>query len=150
MKKLLLILSVIGLVACSSDQTPTPQKLSQDVQSLPPETVISVSAENSFPTPKNAQVIQQLGSFRTIDNVYDKAGNRVLIPRNAIISGTYTNDGVSCQIAWKSVYANKEEYEEKRGSFVVGDTSVPSVCNPVRGIKAGDRLTISFTTGGIR
>ena len=148
MKKLLILsLFMAGLAACSSSHTPTPQKLAQDVETLPPATIISVFAENNFQVPKNAEIIEQTGRFKTVDNTYDELGNRVLIPRDAIINGTYTNDGVSCSIAWKSIYANKDEHEKKRGSFALSETTLPSICDPIRGIKSGDRLTIQFNHG---
>ena len=148
MKKLLILsLCLAGLAACSSDHTPTPQKLSQDVQTLPPATVISVSSEETFQIPKNAQIIEETGKFKTIDNTYDELGNKVLIPRDAIVSATYTNDGVNCKVVWKSIYANKAEHANKRGSFTLGETTVPSICDPIRGIKSGDRLTIQFNHG---
>ena len=145
MKKLLILnLCLAGLVACSSEHVPTPQKLSQEVETLPPATVISVFAEDNFHVPKNAQIIEQTGRFKTVDNTYDELGNKVLIPRDAVISGTYTNDGVSCKVVWKSIYANKTEHAQKRGSFALGEATMASRCDPLRGIKSGDRLTIKF------
>lgn len=49
-KTFLLILSLTGLAACSSNGTPTPRKLSQDVRMLPSSTVISVYSEDTFQT----------------------------------------------------------------------------------------------------
>ncbi len=147
MKKLLLLgLTIAGLAACGTEHTPTPQKLGQDVQTLAPATVISVLAEEDLPVPKNAQIIEQMSEFKTVDNTYDELGNKVLIPRDAIISGSYTNDGVNCKIIWKSVYANEDEYQASRGSFALGQNTSASLCDPLRGIKSGDRITIRFNS----
>lgn len=148
MKKLLLISSLmLGLGACSSNQVPNSKQLSYDVQTLPASTVISVLAEHDFKIPKNGQIVEQTGTFKTLDNTYDELGNKVLIPRDAIISGTYTNDGIHCSVAWKSIYANKDAFKEKHGSFAIAETSAPSICDPVLGVKTGNRLTVWFKNG---
>lgn len=146
MKKFLLISSVIlGLAACSSDRTPTPLKLSHNVQEIPPQTVISVISRTDFPAPREDQAaIVKMGTFKAYDNVYDPNGSKILIHRNSIISGTYRNNGVMCEVTWEAVYANKTEYEEKRGSTVLRDITYVSHCDPLRGIQKGDRATIRF------
>jgi hypothetical protein len=135
-------LAIISLAACSSNNVPTPQKLSQDISQLPNTQVFSVVAKKNFRVPKNAQIIEEAGEFKTIDNIYDADGEKILIPRGAIVSGTYTNDGVNCKIVWKSIYVNDEEYDENRGSFILGEITEPSTCDPTRGIKSGGRVTI--------
>ncbi|MDQ5921616.1 MAG: hypothetical protein QG673_1675 [Pseudomonadota bacterium] len=145
MKNLPIIsLLIIGLASCGTDNTPTPQRMTQNVQSIPGNTVISVVSQDKYDAPHGAEIIEKKGSYRVIDNIYDTDGYQVLIPRNALISGIYTNDGVNCQIHWKAIYANEKEYEENRGSFVLDQTTSPSICVPTRGIKKGDRLVIRF------
>ncbi len=144
-KSVLLLSSLIlGLAACSSDNVPTPKKLSQDVQSIPPFTTISVKAQETLGVPHNAETIMKIGTFKAIDNVYDPNGNNILIPRDAIITGVYTNDGVSCTIKWKAVYATEDEYSAKRGTLALGQVTSPSNCRALKGIKKGERAVISF------
>ncbi len=120
MKHLSIIsLLIISLVGCSSNNTPTPQKLSQDVRSISNNTSISVTSQQSYSVPKDAQIIEETGLYRVIDNIYDSDGYNVLIPRGALISGLYTNDGLQCQIIWKSIYVNKDEYENNRGTLAL-------------------------------
>lgn len=130
------------VVSCSTPTTPTPQKLSQNLQAVPPSTVISVISQDNYQLPHDAQIIEKTGVFKTRDNIYDKQGNQVLIPKDAIVVGTYSNDGVNCKVIWKSIYVNGEEYENKRGTFALGSQAQPSICSPERGIKKHDRLTI--------
>ena len=102
-------LLTIALAACSTTtNTPTGLKLSQNIQSVASNSVMSVISQSNFAVPKHAQNIVQLGTFKASDNVYATDGNKVLIPRDAIISGLYSNDGVNCMIEWKAVYGSVE------------------------------------------
>lgn len=136
-----------AISSCSTEQVPTPGKLSLDVQALPPSTVISVIAEESYKTPKGSQVVEKSGVFKVKDNIYSERGSQVLIPRGAIVGGSYANDGVSCTVTWNSVYANADEYAENRGSFELSNVSSPTICNPTRGVKKNDRLVIHLDRG---
>lgn len=146
MKKFVVVSLLTGvLVACSTTtSTPTGVKLSQDIQSVASNSIISVISQSDFAVPKHAQNIIQLGTFKANDNVYDQDGNKVLIPRDAIISGLYSNDGVDCMIEWKAVYANLTEYHNKNGSPTLRELTTESRCDPQHEIKKGDRVTISF------
>lgn len=142
MKNLLKIsILTAALTACSSDNIPTPQKLGVDVRSLPANSVIAVLAKEDFPTPKNSQIIEKQSAFKVIDSVYSQQGT-MLVRKNSIISGTYTNDGVTCRVTWKSIYANKSNYEDNIGTFSLGAVTEPTPCDPVKGIKEGQRVMI--------
>lgn len=146
MKRLSLVgLLALSLIGCSSSNTPTPQKLSQDMKSISTNTAISVVSQQTYSVPRDAQIIEETGLYRVIDNIYDTDGYNVLIPRGALVSGMYANDGLQCHISWKSIYVNKDEYENNRGTFTLGSITAPSTCAPTRGIKKGDRIIIKFT-----
>lgn len=146
MKKITLAgLLTIALAACSTTaNTPTGLKLSQNIQSVASNSVMSVISRSDFAVPKHAQNVVQLGTFKAMDNVYAPDGNKVLIPRDAIVSGLYSNDGVNCMIEWKAVYTNLTEYENKNGSLTLRELTTESRCDPQYEIKTGDRVTISF------
>lgn len=146
MKKITLAgLITMGLAACSTTtNTPTGLKLSQNIQSVSSTSIMSVISQSNFAVPKHAQNVVQLGTFKANDNVYDQDGNKVLIPRDAIISGLYSNDGVNCMIEWKAVYTNITEYNNKNGSPILRELTTESRCDPQYEIKSGDRVTISF------
>ena len=146
MKKFVVVSLLAGvLAACSTTASaPTGLKLSQNIQTVASNSIISVISQSDFAVPKHAQNIMQLGTFKTNDNVYDPDGNKILIPRDAIISGLYSNDGVNCMIEWKGVYANLTEYRNKNGSPILRELTTESLCDPQHEIKKGDRVTISF------
>ena len=143
--KLPLIFSaILSLAACSNESLPTPNKLSQNVQAIPPHTVISAISKTSFAIPKNSQSIVKMGKFKVVDNVYDPIGHQVLIPRGAIIDGLYSNDGTTCEISWKTVYSSSDDFDDNQGSIALGRVTNASVCNPQRGVKSGERVTLTF------
>lgn len=146
MKKFALIsLLTVALAACGTTyNAPTGTKLSGNIEAVAAYTIVSVISQNDFTIPKQSQNIIQLGTFKVNDNVYDLHGNKVLIPRDAIISGLYSNDGVSCMVEWKAVYIDLDEYNRENGSLTLRDLTIASVCDPLRGIKKGDRVTLSF------
>lgn len=132
------------MAACADIEAPTPQKLSQDIKSLPSSTIISVISNDSYKAPKGVGVIERIGLFETLDNTYDDRGYQILIPRRAIVKGTYVNDGKKCTVTWSSIYFNKKEYEKNLGSVVLKDRTIPTDCDPQRGVQAGERLLIHF------
>ncbi|MCC2644855.1 MAG: hypothetical protein K0R49_1629 [Burkholderiales bacterium] len=141
--KTLVKLSVLvaALAACSSENLPTPQKLSVDVKALPPYAMIQAVAQEDLPAPKNAQIIEQQTTFKVDARVLGER-NQVLIKKGAIVSGMYTNDGVTCKIVWKSLYTNKKEFDHNRGTFTLGEVAEPTSCNPVKGIEEGQIYVI--------
>ncbi|MFN8769682.1 MAG: hypothetical protein ACK5Z5_00080 [Neisseriaceae bacterium] len=145
MKRLIIVnfLSIILMMACTTNgQTPTPQKLSQDIQSLPSNTIISVISLETYAAPKGAEIIEKAGLYETVDNIYDARGYNVVIPRNALVRGIYTNDGKQCTVTWKAIYLDKQHYNKNMGSFEVGKQSVPTICDPIRGVFKGQRLLL--------
>lgn len=78
MKNLPIIsLLIIGLASCGTDNTPTPQRMTQNVQSIPGNTVISVVSQDKYDAPHGAEIIEKKGSYRVIDNIYDTDGYQV-------------------------------------------------------------------------
>jgi hypothetical protein len=142
------LLLMAGLAACSatSPHTPTPNKLALDIQSIPPQTALSVRAKASLDAPKNAQSIVKMATFVADDNLYDQAGNRLIIPRGAIIVGLYSNDGMECSIDWKAVYASQKDLEAGQGTLTLNQVTSKNKCDPVNGIKVGDRIALTFTS----
>ncbi len=135
---------VSALSACSSSGMLTPTKLAHNIAEVPQSAVISVVAINDFPIAHNAQSIVKLGKFKSLDNVYDSEGNKILIPRDAIVTGLYTNDGVTCDIAWKAVYLNEAEFKSERGALVLDTVAAKSICDPLHGVSSGERVTLRF------
>ena len=137
-------LLLTGLVACSTG-TPSPERLTQHVQSIPSSTALAVVSEDSYPNVVDQQAIMQGGSFKTVDSVYDEASGKELIPSGATLRGIYSNDGVTCNITWDAVYANNDENENAMNAVNISQITTPTLCNPGKGIKKGDRLLINFT-----
>lgn len=145
MKSYLWVSSIaIMLGACSTQRVPTTLKLSQDIQEVASNAVLSVISQNDLAVPTHSQNILTLGTFKTNDNTYDIDGNKVLIPRDAIIAGLYSNDGVNCTIEWRAIYTNLAEYNDQNGSLSLSSITTESLCDPLRGVKKGDRATIDF------
>jgi hypothetical protein len=143
MKNLLKItILAAALSACSSDNIPTPQKLGHDIQTLPPATGIAAVSMEKLAAPRDAQIIEKQTTFKVLDNIYSETENRVIVRRGAIISGTYTNDGTECKIVWNSIYVNKSEYKDKKGTPSLGSIAEPTQCDPVKGVKKGQRAMI--------
>jgi len=139
---------LISLIACSSEQSPTPGKLRQNLYVIPENKGVAVVPEQTYKAPQAGQIIDENVVYKTVDNVYDKKGEELLIPRGSVITGNYINDGTSCVIVWKAVYANKYEYKKKNGTFSLSDIAKPTFCDPVKGLKIGNRIFIKFTTWG--
>ena len=144
-KILIASLLIIGLVGCSSESTPAPRKLYRNIQAISSTTIISVIAQNSYPMPEKNTLIEQSGNFRTINDVYDAADNRILIPSGAIIGGSYSNDGGICRVIWKSVYANNGADYTSENAVSIAQVTEPTKCDSVKGVKVGDRLEIRFS-----
>ncbi len=147
MKNLLIMsFTLVALIACSSEQPPTPDKIRQNLQSVPEDKVVAVIAEKNYPAPRSGQIIDENVVSKTVDNIYTEDGEKLIVPQGSVITGNYINDGTSCVIVWKAVYANKSEYKKKNGTFSLSDIAQPSRCDPVKGLKVGNRIFIKFST----
>jgi hypothetical protein len=138
-------LLMTGLVACGSEETPAPQKLYSNVEAVPPSASLSVTSLNSYKAPDEGQIIEKSGLFTTNDDVYDTAHSKLLIPRGATISGMYMNDGTNCKILWKSVFARNDSSGSEENAVPLAQETLPTLCNPDKGIKSGSNLNINFT-----
>ena len=136
-------LLISGLAGCAYETTPNPQKLSRNVQLIPPTAVLSVFSMNDYKLSETGQAIEQSGLYKTIYGIYDETDGNLLIPSNALIRGTYNNNGVTCTINWTSVYAYNEE--DNRNAVALDQVTRPTICDPQKGIKAGEHLIIRFT-----
>ena len=139
-------LLMLGLIACSSEKTPTPEKVSHNLQAVPDDKVVAVISEKTHKAPEAGQIVDETVAYKTVDNIYDAQGAELLIPRGTVISGNYINDGVSCVIVWKAAYANSHEYKNKHGTFSLSDIAKSSRCDPVKGLKVGSHVFIKFNT----
>ena len=149
MRKILTVtgsLIILTLTACTTDNTPATRKLYRNIQSIPASTSLGVTARDDYNIPDYGQVTEQSGLFTTIDEVYDSADNRILIPSGATIGGIYINDGKTCKIIWKSVYANNDVSGQADNSIPLTEVTRPTLCNPNKGIKAGARLNVNFSS----
>lgn len=149
--KTLFLISLLSLFlsACGSDTPPYVHKLSNNVRAIDPNNSVSVYSQNNYPAPITGQVTNITARFKVIYDLYEDDENRILIPSGTIVAGTYSNDGKSCRIYWKTVYAHGDENMEKRNSVSISHITVPTECNPVTGIKYGDQLVINFTANNI-
>ncbi|MCC2624788.1 MAG: hypothetical protein K0R14_661 [Burkholderiales bacterium] len=134
--------ALIILSACSNENLPTPAKLGHDVQTLPPATGIAVVAMEDLDVPEDAQLMNNQAAFKVLDNVYAEYGNKVIVKKGSIVSGTYFNNGTQCKISWNAIYVNKKQYKKKRGAALSDSIAQPSLCDPVKGIKKGQRVMI--------
>jgi len=144
LSKLFYLILSFFVLSCSNETLPTPNKLSQNLGVIPSNTVISVIAKDNHNVPKSDGVIEEPKIYAVLDNIYDEDGVEVLIPKGAIVTGIYSNDGVTCKVSWQALYANKKAYSQKQGTLNFRNVTQPSFCNPQRGIKANNRLTIRF------
>jgi len=147
-KKLIVVgLIAGGIAACSTDTTPAPQKLSRNIEAVPSNTKISVSSLQSYPVDKDHLSTQE-GRYTVITDVYDSADNRKLIPAGATISGTYINDGNSCRIEWKAIYANNDVNAGSQNAVPISKVTLPTPCKATVGVKTNDVFEILFGPKG--
>lgn len=146
-----LTLSFLGILMFSitgcgtPDGTPGPQKLNRNILAVPSSTTLGVTSLTSYSLPEDGQIVEQSGLFKSIDDVYDGADNRILIPSGATINGIYMNDGTNCKILWKSVYAYNDVTGDEINAVPLSLVTKPTLCNPHKVIKLGERITINFT-----
>lgn len=144
-KRFLLIGSMLlGLVACSGTSVPTNQPISHDLDEIPYQSKDAIIAMRSFDVPKGSTPVIQSGPFQLDDNIYKDNGHTKLIPRRSILEGVYYNDGTSCTVTWKNVFPSIVEYKKQRNDWDVVSASSDTLCDPKRGIKAGDRMVVKF------
>jgi hypothetical protein len=141
-KQCIICLSIIGLANCAYEATPNQQQLAKNVQLIPSTSVLSVISQNNYKISDGGQVIEQSGLYKSVYDLNYELDNSVLIPSNALIRSTYHNDGVTCDINWTSIYAYNEE--DNRNAVALNQVTRPTICDPQKGIKTGDRLIIRF------
>lgn len=134
----------MGLFGCSNN-APTPERFHQNLERIPDGKLIAAIAEKNYQAPQAGQIIDKTVVYKTVDNTYNKDGSKLLIPRDSVITGDYSNDGVDCTIIWKAIYFNKREYRKHHGIFALKDIAKPNQCNPTTGIKAGSQVFIMLT-----
>lgn len=145
MKKIVTIIFITSsITSCSTSNPPLVQKLSQDIQEVTTFTAVSAISRSTLTAPKNSQSIVTIGVFKVDDNIYNGM-DKLLIPRGAIITGLYTNDGLRCEIHWVAIYSNLNQYKNQIGSLKISQLTSQSNCRPEYGVKSGERVTISFT-----
>jgi hypothetical protein len=141
-KQCIICLSIVGLASCAYEMPPNQQQLAKNVQLIPSTSVLSVISQNNYKISDSGHVIEQSGLYKTVYDLNYEPDNSILIPSNALIRGTYHNDGVTCDINWTSVYAYNEE--DNRNAVPLNQVTRPTICDPNKGIKTGDRLIIRF------
>ena len=132
-----------SIIGCSSNSS-NYYKASNNVLEIPSSTIISARSMKDFPMPENNQAVIELEGFKIRDDIYDASGERVIIPKHAIISGLYTNDGQYCEISWKSVYMNESNFKAKKAPISLQNLTEKSTCEPTVGIKKGNVINIKF------
>ncbi|HMT02814.1 MAG TPA: hypothetical protein PKD00_05815 [Burkholderiales bacterium] len=142
-KKLLIACVVSGLIGCGSNSSPKYYD-NKNVLEMPKATTISTRSMKNFSMPDDNQAIEELGSFKVRDNIYNSSGEQVIIPKHAVISGLYSNDGRNCSISWKSVYANEKNFNAKKVSFSIQDLTEDTACTPDVAIKKGNVVNVQF------
>ena len=147
MKKLLALIFAVStlMVACKTpNDIPAPQ-LEENLKQVPSGTVFGTIAEDDLESPKRyGKGVITLAKFNVIEEVYDETGSKILIPRGAIVTGLYQNDGSRCLIKWKAIYANEEAYENEEPAFQISNKARNSICKSAYGIKQGSKVTIKF------
>jgi hypothetical protein len=139
-------LVTLGLAGCGSDNTPPyVKKLNRNVRSVSAGDVLTVFAQDDYPAPVQGKTISQPARFKVVYNLYEDQEDRILIPSGTIVSGAYFNDGKTCRVDWKHVYAHGDETMDKHNAVKLSHVANPTICNPEVGIKSGEPLVINFT-----
>lgn len=140
------LVATLGLAGCGSDNTPPyVKKLNRNVRSVSAGDVLTVFAQDDYPAPMHGHTISEPARFKVVYTLYEDREDRILIPSGTIISGTYFNDGKTCIVSWKDVYAHGDETMDKHNAVKLSHVANPSRCNPDIGIKAGEPIVINFT-----
>lgn len=133
-------ITTFGLTACGSDNPPYVLKLERNVKAITPHDNLQVFAMDNY----KAIMSGQQARFKVIYDLREDGENRVLIPSNTIISGTYFNDGTNCHVKWKDVYAHGDENVEHRNAVDISHIATPTTCDPAVGFKYGEPIIIQF------
>lgn len=140
------LLVTLGLAGCGSDNTPPyVKKLNRNVRSVSAGDVLTVYAQDDYPATMPGHTISTPASFKVVYNLYEDREDRILIPSGTIISGAYLNDGKTCRIYWKDVYAHGDQTMDKHNAVKLSHVANPTICNPNVGIKSGEPIVINFT-----
>ena len=141
-------LMVTTLCGCGTQSVTLPKKLNLNPHPLPQLTTVSGIAEDSYRLPsKNGQLIEKFGRYKVKENIYiydfsNKA--KLFVPKESIITGTYANNGVTCNVIWGSIYANENAYKTDQAMFDLHGQAEPTKCDPARGITKGYTILINI------
>jgi len=143
-----LAISVLGVSACGlfkAPPAPTPQKISVRVDLLESGTIIHVVdlVPMDVPNPTQPKVVNT-AAFRVTHDVRSVPGNLLVIPQNALITGSYSNDGKTCQVSWQAIYYDYRSLELNQPILGVADRTLNNKCDPKLGIKPGEAMDITF------
>jgi hypothetical protein len=143
-------LSGCGVFGDSNDtpvvKPPYTGKLYQNAGLIVSTDTMTVTATNNYPAPAAGQPSTLPVSFKVAKDLREKnVEDKILIPADTLVSGTYTNDGKTCNVTWENVYAHGDQNMDKSNAVSIANIAVPTTCNAATGIKNGDQLIISFT-----
>jgi|GEM_PF-2142501 len=125
---------------------PYTTKLYQNAGLIVSSDTMTVTAMNNYPAPAASQTSTIPVSFKVAKDLLEKnVEGKILIPTGTLVSGTYTNDGKTCNVTWENVYAHGDQNMDKSNAVSIAKIAAPTTCNPATGIKNGDQLIISFT-----
>lgn len=145
MKKIILyaLLSLL-LISCGFVSQP-PKQINQNLQRLPAGTRINVVALTPMDIPnQNQTTVVNSTAFRVTQDLRDPQNATLVIAKNGLISGVYTNDGKSCQISWQAVYNDYAALEQDQAALGIGPLVENNRCDPKLGIRPGQLFIITF------
>lgn len=140
---ILLILAII--LGCGSNNLQA-KVMERRLSALCPDSITAVAVEDNhfFDKPQANQIYLHLLKFRVSAAVYDCFKFKEVIPKGAIVSGVYMNDGFRCTIEWQAVYANEAHFQAGYGSLMWGKLAEPIRCNPKAKFISGSKLFINL------
>ncbi len=139
---------IVSISSCGlfqKPQAPTPQKISVRVDLLESGTVIHVVdlVPMDIPNPTQPKIVNT-AAFRVTHDVRSVPANLLVIPQNALITGSYNNDGKTCQVSWQAIYYDYRSLELSQPILGIADRTFNSACDPKLGIKPGQAMDITF------
>jgi hypothetical protein len=137
-------LLTLSLASCAF-MSPTPTKVTQNLQQVNPGTNVAVVAlvPMEIPNPTQPKILNST-AFRVTQDVHGYPNTVILIPQNAIITGVYSNDGKVCQVSWQAVYHDYQALEKDQGALGVATMVNNTSCDPKLGIRPGQIMTMTF------